>query len=189
MTTLPTRHTWTVDDLDTMPDDGNRYELLDGLLVVTPAPSRRHQRISMRLGSALHALCPAGLEVLAAPFDVRLAPDTSLQPDVLVASMDELTERGLPTAPLLAVEILSPSTRLYDLNLKKARYEEAGCASYWVVDPGTDATPPSITAWDLQDGLFVEVGAAEGEQTLSVSRPFPITLSPAGLVGDQARRG
>ncbi|MEJ7833151.1 MAG: Uma2 family endonuclease, partial [Nocardioides sp.] len=70
-----------------------------------------------------------------APFDVRLADHPVLQPDVLVARRHDLAHRNLPVAPVLAVEVLSPSIRLIDLNLMTASYEEAGCASHWVVDP------------------------------------------------------
>lgn len=115
---------------------------------MTPAPSWRHQRAVARLLKTLMDAAGDDLEVLAAPFDVRLADDTVLQPDVLVCRVTDLTQRNLPAAPLLAVEVLSPSTRLVDLNLKRARYEAAGCQSYWVVDP--DA--PSITAWEQREG-------------------------------------
>ena len=83
------------------------------------------------------------MQVLFAPFDVLLAEDSMLQPDLLVAARADFTEQDLPVAPLLAVEILSPSTRQIDLTLKRARDEAAGCPSYGVVDPDK----PSITAW------------------------------------------
>ncbi|GMA38940.1 hypothetical protein GCM10025883_09850 [Mobilicoccus caccae] len=188
MTTLPVRHTWTVDDLDTMPDDGNRYELIDGTLVVTPAPLLRHQRASVRLAFLLQRACPPDLEVFCAPFDVRLAPDTAVQPDLLVAHQDRLTRRGLDGSPLLAVEILSPSTRLVDLNLKKARYEVARCPSYWVVDPGTDDAAASITAWDLDGDTYTQVGTVRGEESLTLAEPFPVTIVPAALVETHRRR-
>src|SRR5699024_12703801 len=121
--------------LDTMPDDGHRYELIDGILIVSPAPRHVHQRASGNLYVLLRAGCPDRLEVLYAPFDVALADDTVLQPDLLVARADAFTYRDLPTAPLLAVEILSPSTRGIDMMLKKDRLQRAGCSHYWVVDP------------------------------------------------------
>ncbi len=113
-----------------------------------------------------------------APFDVVLGAHTVLQPDVLVARRDDFTERDLPTAPLLAVEVLSPSTRLVDLNLKRARYEAAGCPSYWVVDPDV----PSLTAWDLVDGTYVEVGSVVGVETFESRLPFPVSVTPSDLV-------
>ncbi|MDT0185306.1 Uma2 family endonuclease [Microbacterium sp. ARD31] len=178
MTVLPQSRPLTADDLAAIPDDGHRYELIDGTLIVTPAPSWRHQRAVSRLLRALMDAAADDLEVLAAPFDVRLADDTVLQPDVLVCRVTDLTQRNLPAAPLLAVEVLSPSTRLVDLNLKRARYEAAGCPSYWVVDPEA----PTITAWELRDGVYAEVASVAGGEPFAAARPFPVTFAPRDLV-------
>jgi len=178
VTVLPQSRPLTADDLAAIPDDGHRYELIDGTLIVTPAPSWRHQRAVARLLKTLMDAAPDGLEVLAAPFDVRLADDTVLQPDVLVCHVSDLTQRNLPVAPLLAIEVLSPSTRLVDLNLKRARYEAAGCDSYWVVDP----TPPSIAAWELRDGVYVEFASVADGVLFTAAHPFPVALAPRELV-------
>ena len=135
MTTLPWSRPLTKADLATMPDDGHRYELLDGALLVTPAPVPMHQRCVARLMRVLGPLVGGEFELFPAPLDVVLADDTVLQPDLLVARVAELTARNLPAAPMLATEILSPSTRRIDLLLKRSRYEAAGCPAYWVVDP------------------------------------------------------
>jgi Uma2 family endonuclease len=178
MTVLPQGRPLTADDLDAVPDDGHRYELVDGTLIVTPAPSTRHQRAVARLLKVLLDAAHDDLEVLPAPYDVRLADDTVLQPDVLVCRRADLTEHNLPTAPLLAVEVLSPSTRLVDLSLKHGRYEAAGCPSYWVVDPDE----PSLRAWELRDGSYVEVALAVGDEEFSTALPCAVTLSPDDLV-------
>lgn len=179
VTVLPQSRPLTADDLAAIPDDGHRYELIDGTLIVTPAPSWRHQRAVARLLKTLMDAVPDdGLEVLAAPFDVRLADDTVLQPDVLACHVTDLTQRNLPVAPLLAIEVLSPSTRLVDLNLKRARYEAAGSDSYWVVDP----TAPSITAWELRGGTYVEVSSVTGGEVFTATHPFPVALAPRDLV-------
>lgn len=175
---LPRGRPLTRDDLDQMPDDGHRYELIDGVLVVSPAPRTAHQRASAKLFLALSAACPKGLEVFYAPLDVALADDTVMQPDLLVAPTASFTERDLPTAPLLAVEILSPSTRAFDLLLKKDRLERAGCAHYWVVDPDV----PAVRAWRLIDGAYVDDGTVEGGQPLTLDLPFQITIVPSALV-------
>ena len=178
VTVLPARP-FTRADLDAMPDDGHRYELIDGVLVVTPSPTYQHQVVLRGLFVRLNASCPPELDVLFAPFDVALTDDTVVQPDLLVARRDDFTSRDLPVAPLLAVEILSPSTRRFDLLTKRSRYEEAGTASYWVVDPD-DLT---LTAWDLVDGAYVEVAHVTGEDEWTAALPFPVTVSPAGLRG------
>lgn len=166
-------------DLETMPDDGHRYELLDGVLIVSPAPKFRHQQVAANLFMVLKAAAPTHLTVFFAPFDVALADDTVVQPDLLVAPTDEFTERDLPGAPLLAVEVLSPSTRDVDLLLKKARLERAGCAHYWVVDPDE----PSIVTWTLADGAYRDAARAAGDETFAVTDPFAVTLRPAALIG------
>jgi Uma2 family endonuclease len=178
VTVLPQRRPLTRDDLDRMPDDGHRYELIDGVLVVTPAPRHRHQRAVGRLHLLLSAACPDDLEVILAPFDVALSEDTVVQPDLLVARTSDFTERDLPVAPLLVVEVLSPSTRLFDLKLKRARYELAGCPSYWVVDPDV----PSVTAWQLVDGRYVEAASAMGDEPFAVSAPFAVSIVSTSLV-------
>jgi Uma2 family endonuclease len=178
VTMLPQSRPLTRADLDPVPDDGHRYELIDGALIVTPAPSRPHQDAVLELAVLLRAQCPTELKVMIAPFDVALSNNTVMQPDVLVARRADLTYRDLPVAPVLAVEILSPSTRHIDLMLKRARYEVAGCGSYWVVDP----VEPSIVAWDLRDGSYVEVGIAKGDDEYAAALPFPVTVRPSMLV-------
>ncbi len=74
--------------------------------------------------------------------------------------------------------MLSPSTRAVDLTLKKRMYEESEVVAYWVVDP----VVPSVRAWLLQDGVYVEVGYAEGEDVLRLAEPFPIELTPLDLL-------
>lgn len=174
---LPYGRALTRADLDSMPDDGHRYELIDGLLIVSPAPRIRHQRVAGRLHIVLDGVTPEHLEVLFAPVDVVLAEDTVIQPDLLVAPLEAFTERDLPAAPLLAIEILSPSTRGMDLLLKKERLQRAGCAHYWVIDPDE----PSIVAWRLTDGVYVEVARASGAEPFEVAEPFPVRFTPASL--------
>jgi Uma2 family endonuclease len=168
----------TRDDLDRMPDDGRRYELIDGVLVVSPAPTPRHQRVLANLYHQLRLASPPDLEVLFAPLDVVLAADTVMQPDLLVARREDFTERDLPVAPLLAVEVLSPSTRRIDLMLKWSRLEAAGCASYWVVDPDT----PSLIAWELRDGAYAQVAKVIGDQEARLTSPYDVTVVPSDLI-------
>lgn len=175
---LPRGRALTRDDIDAMPDDGHRYELVDGLLIVSPAPSFRHQDLLLRLAVAMFGVIPDDLIVLTAPFDVVLAQDTVIQPDLLVAPDADYTDRDLPVAPMLAIEVLSPSTRGIDLLLKKDRLLRAGCAHYWVVDPDK----PSIVAWTLTDGAYHESALAVGDQMFSVTEPFVFSGTPADLV-------
>jgi len=171
---------YTVEDLEGMPDDGHRYELIDGALLVSPAPGFRHQKISMKLGNRLDAACPDGLHVLAAPFAVRPSQTLEVQPDVLVCRDSDVTDKLLPVAPLLAVEILSPSTALNDLNTKKAVYERLGVPTYWVIDPEV----PTLTVFEFgADGLYEQTAVAKGDEVFEGTAPFPVRFSPAELLG------
>jgi Uma2 family endonuclease len=178
VTTLPRSRPLTRRDLEALPDDGHRYEIVDGALIVTPAPSHRHQRVVTNLIVLFHAACPNDLEVLTAPFDVALDDTTVLQPDLLVARRSDFTERDLPAAPLLAVEVLSPSTRLIDLTLKRSRYESAACSSYWVVDPDE----PRLVAWELREGAYAEVARVAGDEVFVATQPFAVGIAPRRLL-------
>ena len=174
---------FTVDDVEAMPDDGNRYELIDGMLFVSPAPVARHQKIVAKLLVTLDAACPADMHVLPAPFAVRPSNSTELQPDVLVARQEDLTEKLLPVAPVLAVEVLSPSTALNDLNTKKAAYERLGVPSYWVVEP----QQPSLTVFELDgEGRYRQVAEVKGEDAFEAQQPFPVRVVPLELLGTLA---
>jgi Uma2 family endonuclease len=175
---------FTVDDLEAMPDDGNRYELIDGTLIVSPAPGRRHQRVVLKLGIALEAACPPGLEVVIAPFAVRSSQTTELQPDVLVGREEDFTEKLLPVAPVLVVEVFSPSSVLNDLNNTKAAYQRLGVQSYWVIDP----EEPTLTAFELDDeGEYQKLAEVEGAKAFEAQRPFPVRIVPAELLGRAGR--
>jgi len=177
---IPHGRPFTVDDLEGMPDDGNRYELIDGMLLVTPAPGWPHQEMGAELFFQLRLHHPADLRVLPAPFAVRTAFDSEVQPDVIVTRYVDLTPKNLPVAPLLAVEVLSRSTRLKDLNLKKAHYERIGVASYWILDP---TEPGALTAFELDaEGRYQHLAHVEGDEEFVATRPFPVTVVPARLL-------
>jgi Uma2 family endonuclease len=188
---LPEGRPFTVDDLDFLPDDGNRYELLDGMLVVSPAPRWAHQEVQRALTKLLHAARPADLRVVPAPFEWRPSERTALQPDILVARYDDLV--AVPDAaylvepPLLAVEVLSPTNRHIDRLSKLSAYEDAGVPSYWLVEPDRDN--PSVTAMELVEGRYAKVAYVVGDGGLgdaewTAERPFAVTVRPADLVAE-----
>lgn len=128
---------YTIEDLDRLPEDGNRYELLDGVLLVTPAPALSHQvvvgRIQLRLGEALQL---PGYAHVVGPGAISAPPRTQLQPDILVfpscypasATWQEIDEHWL------AVEVLSSSSRVYDREFKRDTYFALGVQEVWLVD-------------------------------------------------------
>jgi len=173
------------DDLDAwMPHDGRRSELIDGAIVVSPSPSTRHQDIVARLLVLLLARRTPEVKVMVSPFDVVLPGVSTLVPDLTVARRRDVTANELPSAPLLAVEVLSPSTRWVDLGRKKEILAEAGCPSYWIVDPGHGATPPTLTVHELEGGHYAEVARVTGDETWTATRPFPVTIVPNDLLDD-----
>lgn len=170
-------------DLDAMPDDGRRYEIIDGTLIVSAAPSRLHQRAVLSLAILLHGACPPEFEVLVAPFAVGLADDTEMQPDVLVGRREDFTDRDLPGPPALAVEVLSPSTRLFDTHVKRERLERAGTPAFWVVDPVAKPDEARLVVWELgPKGRYRQVADVTGEEEFSASLPYPVKVVPAALV-------
>lgn len=168
---------WTVEDLESLPDDGRRYELIDGILSVSPAPLPLHQRALRELLIVLHAGCPAEDEVFCAPLDWQPDARNSIQPDLLVVRRRDVGPRSIRRPLLLAVEILSPTTRRRDQSLKRRVYEEAGVVSYWMFDPEV----PSLVVCELVEGRYVEAAKAIGGEEVHVELPYPVRLCPAEL--------
>jgi Uma2 family endonuclease len=170
---------FTVDDLDRMPDDGRRYELLGGVLIVSPRPTTVHQLAATRLATLLENVCPDELCVLAEPA-LQLSDGTEFDPDVVVVRGEDVGGAKITAPPLLVAEIRSPSTALIDLNRKKAAYQEFGVQSYWIVnvDPGH----PSITAFELQEGQYKILAKVIGLEMLDAEQPFPVEVVPALLL-------
>lgn len=130
----------TYDDYLALPTDGRRYQILEGELDVTPAPSTTHQKISMRLAFLLVGHVEEGDLglVLHAPVDVVLDDESVVQPDIVFVSNERLPiveESKIAGAPDLVVEILSPATRRVDRGTKSRIYARAGVRWYWIVDP------------------------------------------------------
>ena len=132
-------HQWTRDEVLALPDDGQRYELVDGELLVTPSPRGRHQRGVLGLYLLVHPYVRAnclGFTMLS-PADLDLHAGQLVQPDLFVGAMIdghepvEWEEFGVPT---LVVEVLSPATARHDRLTKRRRYQRSGVPTYWIAD-------------------------------------------------------
>ena len=167
---------FTVADLDRIPDDGRRYELLDGALIVSPRPTTVHQVLAGRLYSILSSACPEGLCVVPEPA-VELGPQTEFDPDLVVVRMDQVGGAKFTGPPLLVIEIRSPSTALVDLNRKKAAYERFGVPSYWIVNP--DPPRPELTVFELRNDRYALAAQTSGPFT--ADHPFTVLVDPAWL--------
>ena len=135
-------HHWTVEEVLALPDDGNRYEVIAGELLVSPSPRRLHHLVLGRIYYALTAHAKAhGLEdvVAMAPADISWSDDTLVQPDVFIIAPEQRhNEWAGVTNLLLVIEVLSPSTALRDRNVKRRLYQQY-VPEYWIVDPDEHA--------------------------------------------------
>jgi Uma2 family endonuclease len=146
-------------DIWDAPEDGNRYEVIDGELFVTPAPDWLHQSaVSALHGYIWQYVQPRRLGwVRTAPIAVVLDEETGIEPDIVYVSQERsriISARGIEGAPDLVVEVLSPSTKARDRGLKMRRYAAAGVPHYWIVDPSTR----SLEAYRLGESGYELIG-------------------------------
>ena len=177
---------WTVDRLNAMPEDGQRYEIIDGELYVSPAPSWRHQHAVTQLAIRLaEYLRPSRLGlVLIAPADVTFSRATNVQPDVLVVPV---VDGHLPAnwveagRLLLAVEVRSPSTARTDQGVKRRLYQREQVPEYWIVD----AEAQVIERWRPGEARPEILSERIEWQPEAASAPLVIELPEffAGLTG------
>ena len=171
------RH-WTADDVRALPDDGNRYEVVDGELLVTPAPTWPHQRAVLALVRELDAYVRRLRigEVLISPADVALG-QSMVQPDVFVTAHDASAPPGSweQLAPLrLAIEILSPGTARHDRLTKRRLYQRHGVPEYWIIDIDARA----IERWRPGDERPEWLGERIAWQPEGATEPLVIDLEP-----------
>ena len=163
----PPQGSWTYEDYAALPDDGNRYEIVNGVLIMTPAPSPEHQDIVGEIFSALrtHIKLAGQGRVFTGPIDVDLGPKNVYQPDLVVVlntHLDRVAEKKIIGAPDLVVEVASPSTAAYDRLTKYEKYAHAGIREYWLVKP----TSRSVEVLVLEGREYRSLGIFRGEQTL-----------------------
>lgn len=155
---MDTTRIWTYDDLVRLPDDGKRYEILDGDLVVSPSPSRDHQVILQRIVFVFRRrLFERGIaHVFFAPFDTILSPQRVVVPDMMVVRRERqaiVQERGVEGAPDLVLEVTSSRPAL-DRVRKFRLYAKTGIAEYWLVDP----IGKTVEVYVLDDGDYHLIG-------------------------------
>jgi Uma2 family endonuclease len=177
----------TIDDLYLLPDDGNRYELDDGVLVVSPAPVIGHQLVVFRLSQILAGQVTSEFEVLPG-VAVEISPLQVRVPDLVVVRSEDVSmnDRSLAKPPVLAVEVASPSTALYDRNRKKDVYASHGIGAYWIVTPGLHR--PAVTVFERRRGEYRLMLEAAGDEPVKLARPFRCEFTPAALVAGPWRR-
>ena len=163
----PRQGDWTYEAYAALTDDGKCYEIVQGVLVMSPAPDGPHQGVT---GKIYRYLCEQVMDkrlglVLPSPLDVALTEQNVFQPDVVVLLKEHLARYGVKKilgAPDLAVEVISPSSKLYDRALKHMVYEQASVPEYWLVDKEKQ----TIELFALENGTYLSLGAFKGEQVL-----------------------
>ncbi len=163
----PEQGQWTYDHYAALPDDGKRYEIVDGVLYMAPAPNGAHQDAVLEIASYLRThvkLGGLGL-VRVAPFTVRLSHRDVFQPDVLVvlnSHRERIKDDCILGAPDLVVEVASPKTSGYDRREKQDAYARGGIPEYWVVN----AEAHTVEVLVLEAGKYVSLGVFKGKTTL-----------------------
>lgn len=178
---LPTGRSFTVDDLLEFPDDGNRYELFNGSLLVSPSPTPMHQLVITNVMVALQAAAPPHLVTLTAA-NLRVSEKDYYIPDVVVVSRSSVRTVRLMFAPqdlLLAVEVGSPSTRMRDEDLKAKTYAQAGIPVYWRVEPDEG---PALYVYELDGDHYGPPAVHKAGVVAKLTRPFEVGLDPAQLL-------
>lgn len=176
---------FTYAEYRTLPETGPRYQLVDGGLLMSPAPNVRHQKIAARLFKALDRHADAGGLgiVLFAPLDVILSAEDVLQPDVVFISrgrMSIVAPEGIRGAPDLCVEILSPASRELDIGAKRILYARHGVVELWAVDPDAN----TVAVYRLQEDSRKPARQWARDETLTTgllpgfSLPLPGVLAP-----------
>lgn len=188
--TKPVPGTWTHEDLLALPDDGNRYEIIEGELYEMPSPNWNHMVIIANLMLLLGPLVRAlGGQIGAAPVDVFFTGADPVEPDVLVilpGSRATGGGRGVEGPPDLLIEVLSPSNRAHDVLTKRALYARGGVREYWIVDPASY----TIDVLSLHGDAFHRLQLASRE-AMVVSpvlggAAFAVSEIFAGIEGEEA---
>ncbi|WP_217597764.1 Uma2 family endonuclease [Cohnella sp. GbtcB17] len=174
----------TYDIYAAMPDDGLRYEVLDGSLeLMSPGPNTSHQILSYNLQAKLSGSRKSEYLILYAPLDVILSPTNVVQPDLIFIRperADIVTKRGIEGPPDLVVEILSPGSRHRDRVRKLRIYEKHGVPEYWIVDPGARTLEQHL----LQGDRLELSRVYEGEDAVTSDRLPCVSFTVAGLFDD-----
>ncbi|TMK96673.1 MAG: Uma2 family endonuclease [Actinobacteria bacterium] len=173
----------TYEDLQAFPEDNLRRELIDGELIVTAAPARRHQQVVAMLVYELIVYSKRrGGEVLPAPFDVYFSETNVVEPDVLYVRPENLgrfEKNYLRSAPDLVVEVSSPSTRRLELVRKRDLYERFGVPEYWFVDLDADR----VEVYRLHEGRYEPPSLFARSDTLETLQAPGLILSVDALLG------
>ncbi len=181
----PVRGSWTYKDLFELPDDGRRYEIIEGVLFEMPGPTAQHVTVLVNLITLLIPILQAlGGRWYPAPFDLFVPGADPVQPDLQVllpGSRARVVGRGVEGPPDLVIEILSPSNRRHDLRTKRTLYAKAGVREYWTVDPEARTVSILVLAGDVLREHRTAGGTEPVGSPLLPAAAFPAAAVFTGL--------
>jgi Uma2 family endonuclease len=166
---------WTLEDVLALPEDNSqRIELVDGMLYVSPLGTSEHQHLVFEAASCLRGACPKELQTTI-ELNVQFDGDRLFIPDFTVLKRRGLKGLAVPAADVLLIgEVISRTTKVNDLVLKRQMYAEAGVSYYLIIDPANGA--PKAKLLELgEEGKYVEIARSENG-VLEIERPFPVTI-------------
>jgi Uma2 family endonuclease len=166
----------SADEYLSLADDRHRYELIDGVICMSPSPGRKHQNLTMQIAGQMFAFAePRKLGDVLVEVDVRLADHLVYRPDAIFLSAESAARCDgdrVTVAPDVVVEVISPDSGNYDRKTKRGDYERYGVAEYWMVDPDKE----EFVFHQLKDGAFVEINGAGAEYVSPAIPGFVLNL-------------
>jgi Uma2 family endonuclease len=176
---VPSAGEWTIADLERLPDTGNRYEIVDGSLLVSPPPGVGHAIVTESMARLLRASAPADLSVFVSGPGLLIKRSLYVPDVVVVETAAAAAEPAAlpPAAVRLVVEVLSPSNRTTDLVTKPIEYAAGRVPHYWIVDPAI----PTLTVLRLDRSAYAQLAVVTDHERYSATEPFPVLVVPAHL--------
>jgi Uma2 family endonuclease len=184
---LPDANGFTTADLHALPDDGRRWELIDGSLIVAPSATIDHNIVARWIAQILEDACPDGDHVVGTDQSATIDDHNEPRPDVVVASAEFLQQSPFPLAGArLVVEVISPTSVLRDTETKRALYARAGVPAYWIVRPIADEPTISLAELVLDDERY-RYATHYTTDVFETKVPWPVRIDLPAMIARRAR--
>jgi Uma2 family endonuclease len=185
---LPDVSGYTTADLHALPDDGRRWELIDGSLIVSPSATIDHNIIARWIAQVLEDACPDGDHVVGTDQSATIDDHNEPRPDVVVTSAEFLQQSPFPLAGArLVVEVISPTSVLRDTETKRALYARAGVPAYWIVRPVADEPTISLAELVLDDDGRYRYATHSTTEIFETKVPWPVRIDLPAMIARRAQ--